>query len=101
MGEWLSRSTVYREDVGSNPTRVANGVSLNWQGAAFGTQRFRVQVPVLQLWIRGSMVESPSDTREVGGSIPPTRTVTVADFMEMHRIVAPDHAGSNPVGHII
>lgn len=46
------------------------------------------------------LVESPSDTREVGGSIPPTRTVAVADFLAMRRTVDPDYAGSNPVGHI-
>ena len=41
-----------------------------------------------------------SDKHEASGSIPLIRTVAVADFMAMHRIVDPDHAGSNPVGHL-
>ena len=34
------------------------------------------------------------------GSNPITGTVAVAE-MAMHRIVAPDYAGPNPVGHIM
>lgn len=33
------------------------------------------------------------------GSTPTARTVAVAE-MVMHRIVAPNYAGSNPVGHL-
>ena len=33
------------------------------------------------------------------GSNPAIPTVTVADLV-MHRIVAPDYAGSTPVGHL-
>lgn len=37
-------------------------------------------------------------TLEIAGSTPVSATVAVAD-LAMHRIVAPDYAGSNPVGH--
>ncbi len=45
------------------------------------------------------MGETPSDTRRVGGSNPPARTVTVAS-LEEQRLVVPPVAGSIPVSHL-
>ena len=46
------------------------------------------------------MAEHPSDTRAVGGSTPPVRTVTVAQSVQQ-RFVEPPFAGSTPVGHLM
>ena len=37
-------------------------------------------------------------TLEIAGSTPVSATVAVADLV-MHRIVAPEYVGSNPIGH--
>ena len=68
----------------------------NWQSAL--TRIYGFESHRLNLRMSGTENHSRLITLEITGSTPVSATVAVADLV-MHRIVAPEHAGSTPVGH--
>ena len=65
-----------------------------------GSRGCRFESGYSDLRMSGTENHSRLITLEIAGSTPVSATVAVAD-LAMHRIVAPDYAGSNPAGRTL